>query len=402
MGAGGMGAGSTGGGIPGTGAATPPGLENLGAGPAPGAGAGAGAAGAGATDAGAAASGLGGGFAGSTGAFNMIGDQSPLFQNVKINATPFPGPAPGPNPAGRPPQIPSSTQQSLPFPTIRGFKIADNQSPRPQDRFFYTFNYYDNLNAAQNRYNQSPVTDMKAYRHVFGFEKTFDDGNGSIGLRLPLNTLTANSISPRNIATPTSTALGDLNIFAKYILKQNKQTGNLLSAGFSITPPTGSSTFGGSKYIRPLHTTELQPFLGYIFNFGKFYIQGFSELDVPVNYRDVTLIYNDVGFGYRLYMNEDRNAFITMVAPTFEVHSNNPLNHRNPYNKNDPAASTDVLNLTYGMNVQFYGTSNLAVGFVTPTTGTKPFDYEVIALFNVYFGRSRAFRPATPPPFYGG
>ena len=50
---------------------------------------------------------------------------------------------------------------------------------------------------------------MKAYIYTFGLEKTFNNGMGSIGIRLPLDNLTANS-SCNVVNTPTSTSLGNL------------------------------------------------------------------------------------------------------------------------------------------------------------------------------------------------
>src|SRR5947199_364940 len=76
-------------------------------------------------------------------------------------------------------------------PSVRGFKISENQSPQPQDRFFYTFNYYYNLNSAVDRRFDTPINDLRAYREILGFEKTFDQGRASIGLRMPIDTLFA-------------------------------------------------------------------------------------------------------------------------------------------------------------------------------------------------------------------
>jgi hypothetical protein len=36
-------------------------------------------------------------------------------------------------------------------PSIRGFKIGEDQSPRPEDRVYFGFNYYDEVNKAVNR-----------------------------------------------------------------------------------------------------------------------------------------------------------------------------------------------------------------------------------------------------------
>ena len=42
------------------------------------------------------------------------------------------------------------------------------------------------------------------------------------------------------------------------------------------------------------------------------------------------------------------------------------------------------------MNIGLGDRSLLTFGIVTPVTNPKPFDYEVIALFNIYFGVSTA------------
>jgi hypothetical protein len=281
------------------------------------------------------------------------------------------------------------------YPTVRTFKISENMSPRPQDRVFFDFNYYNDLNAAINRADRTQVTSMKAYTWLWGVEKTFHDGNGSIGMRLPLDTLTADS---RAFSTPTSTALGNLSLFAKYILMQDRQSGSLISTGLAITPSTATSRFAGAPYVIGLNTTYFQPFLGYIWNVDRFYLQGFSGFDFPANNADVTLMYNDIGIGYFLYRNTDTRSFLTAVAPTFEVHVNTPFNHRNPFNSFDPAASGYVTNLTYGLNFQFYGRAQLTTALVTPVSSPKPFDAEFALQLNVFYGRTaRGPQPIQPP-----
>ena len=167
--------------------------------------------------------GFGGGLGAAAEALPMIGDMSP----IRTNAT-----------GVGPPPPPGSRGASLPYPSVRGFKVSENMSPRPQDRFFYNFNYYNNVNATINAYNQVPIEHLKAYRHLFGWEKTFNEGKGSIGLRLPLNTLTADP-TMQGLSTPTRTAMGNLTVFAKYILEQNPRTGSLASVGLAVTVPTG-------------------------------------------------------------------------------------------------------------------------------------------------------------------
>src|SRR5438874_667672 len=77
------------------------------------------------------------------------------------------------------------------FRWIRGFKIADNQSPIPQDRVFFNFNYYNNVNYAIDRKFGAPVNGIQIYRYLAGFEKTFLGGLASIGLTESLNNLSA-------------------------------------------------------------------------------------------------------------------------------------------------------------------------------------------------------------------
>ena len=333
----------------------------------------------------------------------MIGDQGPDLTIRGVPSTPAAPTLPQPYPPTKPPSPPSPRQASALTPSVRGLKIAENQSPRPQDRIFFTFNYFDNVNNALNRHFEAPVTDIKVYREIFGVEKTFDDGNGSLGLRLPLDTLWSRPTVPARFKQfgGTSTSLDDLSVFSKYILKQDPETGSLISTGLAVTPTTGPGNFAGATYIgsSTTHTTMIQPFLGYLWVRDNFYLQGFSAFEFPVNPAQATFMYNDVGIGYFLLRDTEGDGFLTAVAPTFEVHVNTPLNHRDVYNANDPAGSADVVNLTYGLNLEFQRNSLLTFGFVTPVTGPRPFDFEFLLLFNYRFGRSA--RSALPPVISG-
>ena len=329
----------------------------------------------------------------------MIGDLGPLLTARQASAFPAPPALPQPFPPRPFPRVPNPRLASALAPSVRGLKIAENQSPLPQDRIFFSFNFYYNLNARINRLFDSPVNHLKVYREIWGVEKTFDSGRGSVGLVLPLNTISADSTIQGNFNKPggTSTSLGDLSIFTKYILKIDPATGSLISAGLLINTPTGPRQFAGARYIESLHDTTLQPFLGYILRNERFYLHGFSALDTPTTIRDVTLIYNDIGIGYFLFRRADPERFLTAIAPTFETHVNTPLTHRDPFNSRDPAGTADIVNLTYGVNFEYYNRAVLTFGLVTPVTGPRPFDLEALILFNVWFGGSRGTRRSTLP-----
>jgi hypothetical protein len=349
----------------------------------------------------------GGGLGGAGSAFNMLGDQAPVFGRP----TPPPPPHP-PHPPGRITGILAAKAETT-VPWIRGFKIADNQSPLPQDRVYFNFNYYNNVNYAIQRKFNAPVSGIQIYRYLGGVEKTFLDGLASVGLTDSINNLSAVSSHPG--LGGTSTAMGDLTVFTKLVLFQawednqamnalggfgypaqvGFRNGYLISGGLALTMPTGPGGFAGAAFSKSFRTLGIQPFLGYFYSRGNFYLQGFEAIDVPTDPNDMTLIFNDIGMGYYVYRNPNLDTFITAFAPTFEVHANVPLNHTDVNNVRDPIANKTVVDLTLGGNVQFGQRTVLLLGAVTPVTGPRPYAVEAVALLNFYFG-GRRIRPAFP------
>ena len=345
--------------------------------------------------------GFGGGIGSSQETNPMIGDMSPYRLNStagRFTASQSKGGNPGSTVPPPPPPGPRGAQ--LFYPSVRVFKVAENMSPRPQDRFFFSFHNFYDVNQTINKDFQVPVKNITASRYFFGFEKTFNDGNGSIGIRMPIDNLAGVS-TLKGFRTPGSTATGDLTVFTKYILEQNKQTGSLVSVGLAITPPTGPARFAGAPWTFGLNSTYVQPFIGYIWNHGNFYIHGFSAFDFPISTNDVALMYNDIGCGYYLIKSNDPTKLVTGLAPTFEVHVNSPLNHRRWYNPFDLAGTADSVNLTYGVNIELRRRAILSTALVTPLTSPQPFSAELAVMLNIYYGRTRNNRIAmTPPPVF--
>jgi hypothetical protein len=265
--------------------------------------------------------------------------------------------------------------------------MADNQSPRPQDRVFVAFNFFDDLGQPAG----SGLHEVKVYREFFGAEKTLFDGNASIGLRVPLNTISARGLMPG--LGGTSTALGDLTVFFKGIVWQDRPSGSLLSAGLAVTTPNGPSGFAGASFAKAVPATSLQPFLSYIANFGDWFVQGFSGSNIPTDARVPTMYYNDVGVGYFLYRAANPDARISAIVPTFEVHVNTPLSHRSTATF---IGAPDVVDLTFGSSFGLGRWGVLSAGVVNPVTGPRPYELETVVLLNVFFGQRRV--PPTPPP----
>ena len=170
---------------------------------------------------------------------------------------------------------------------------------------------------------------------------------------------------------------------------EDRQSGSLLSGGLAVTAPTGPDAFANTHVFIPVHTTVLTPYVGYILRCNQFYVQGFTSVYVPTG-DDVTIISNDVQLGYDLFKDRDTDRCLTGLSPFIELHLNDPVNHRGALNTSDPLGTPDWLDLTAGVTFEFRGCSTLALGFVTPVTGPKPYDFEALAQFNIRFGRSVA------------
>jgi hypothetical protein len=348
------------------------------------------------------------------GTFNMLGDQAPVFGR--------PTPPPPPHHPGRPTGVTGllATKGGTAVPWIRSFKIADNQSPLPQDRVFFNFNYWNNVNYAIARKFNAPVSGIQVYRYLGGVEKTFLDGLASVGITESINNLTA--VSSTAGLGGTHTAMGDVSFFTKLVLYQvwddNRginalggfgypaqlggagRNGFLISGGLAVTTPTGPGGLAGASFSKSFRDVGLQPYLAYFYSRGNFYLQGFESIDVPTDPRDVTIIFNDIGMGYYLYRNPNLDTFFTAFAPTFEVHANVPVNHTDIGNPSDPVAIRAVVDLTLGANFQFGQRTVLLLGAVTPVTGPRPYSVEALALLNFYFGGRRT-RPASAFPMAG-
>jgi hypothetical protein len=309
---------------------------------------------------------------------------------------------------------------------LGAYKIAENESPAPEDRVFVYYNYYRNVRIpiesggafsfavaglvprqVLTGSGQLAVTTLDVHREVMGFEKTFLDGDASIGLRLPflegdggnprLQHLTA-PVVPIPGATTTATAdvagdteigqghVGDLSLILKYALWNDNQTGNVLSTGLLLTVPSGDNILAANGTV--IDPVLLQPYVGLVWNSDNLYVHGFSSIAVPTQSADVAFLFNDIGVGYWLYRAPENDRAVKAVVPTLEVHINTPLDHRNGFQPGPgigPTIGVDLLDLTAGTHIVLRNGSTLTVGACVPVTGPKLDDFEIIAQFNLRF-----------------
>jgi hypothetical protein len=248
--------------------------------------------------------------------------------------------------------------------------ITDNDNPRPQDRVYGGFNYYQNVGGSLNPGLGS--TDLQ--REMFGFEKTFLNGDASFGMRLPF----VQQYGPLGVGGTHN--VGDLSLIWKYALINNRETGNLWSAGLVLTTPTGSGSatlFDGS---RAPHSVLFQPWTGLVHTFDRLYLQGVTGIIVPTDNRDPTVLFHSIGTGYYLYRNWD-SRFLTAVVPTAEFHIRTPLNDRNQLG---PVYLQNQANFTGGLHLRF-GRTVWSTAVDVPVAGPRPWNYELMSFLNVFF-----------------
>ncbi len=277
-------------------------------------------------------------------------------------------------------------------------KIGEGESPRPVDRVFYRYNFYNNLNKSRWTDPTESLHNVNLYQHTFGFEKTFLDQRFSLGLRIPFYTLDAEAKDVRAIPTPGGymaipggdslniTHFDNISAILKAVLWEDVPSGSVITGGATMSFPTASS-----KLINPGMSTLmfLQPFGGYIFNFGDFYVQGFSSITLPVASPQSIVWFNDLGVGYYLYRDYSRSRLLTAITPTVEVHVATPLRSPDPtvsvFGVTDTLKVHNGVNVTTGATLEFMNNATLGLGLVLPMTGPKPFDVELLAQLNYRF-----------------
>jgi len=277
-------------------------------------------------------------------------------------------------------------------------KIADNESPRPEDRVYFSFHYYSGLSTfgapaqtfavdppapvVTSTVTEGPSTittfipgvpneHLDLYTETIGFEKLLFGNNLSVGMRVPV-------FQTQGDGSLASNDFGDLSVILKYAPYNDLKTGNVFCLGLVVTAPTAPSidTIDGN-----VNSTYLQPFLGYVWGGPNLYVQGFTSVAVPTDSRDVLLLFNDVSVGYQMYRGPS-TSLVTSIIPAIEAHVTTPLDNRGA-----DAAITglDMVVLEGGVHLGLGDRSLLSLGVAAPVTGPRPYDIEAIAEFNFRF-----------------
>jgi hypothetical protein len=267
--------------------------------------------------------------------------------------------------------VPVTTAQSVLVPVpgrYSGISITDNDSPRPTDRLYFHYSYYDGIGAQMN----PGLGNITMNRPMLGFEKTFLGGDASVGMRLPFIQLNG----PPGVGAD---AVGDLSILTKYAFV-NDPNGNVLSTGLIITTPTGPRggvLVDGSEVP---HSTLFQPWAGFVHIFDRAYAQGITAIIIPTDQRDTTLWANSLGVGYWLYR-ADGDRLVRGIIPVAEVHVRTPLNNRD---ESGLVFLQDQVNLTGGLHVRF-PRATMGGAVCVPVVSPRPWNVEAVANFTYWF-----------------
>lgn len=241
-----------------------------------------------------------------------------------------------------------------------GYKIAENEAPRPQNRVFASYNYYDQVSG--------PVPISAVHRQIIGFEKTFHEGKASFGIRQPFYEM---------YGGVQDAGVEDVAAILKVAVYNNEKTGSLFSVGLLGTAPTGRN----SNLILPdgtkVHPVLLEPFFGYYWGCGQFYVHGFGSILAAVSSSDLNIAFFDIGLGYSVYQRPD--GIITAIIPTIEGHANMPLNSSGMLDYRD------VFNFTGGVIFVFGEKTSLGMAIGTPVFGYTAFNVEGLLNFNCRF-----------------
>lgn len=245
--------------------------------------------------------------------------------------------------------------------TLTRFKVGDNNSVLPRDRFEYSYNYF----------HDGFSTDADIHRNFFGGEKTFLGGQASFAIRGNLNTFTgfANTQSQSEIGNLVTNLKGILYRTATSVF-----TGGL-AMGWPVADMPGN--LSDSNYY-------FAPYVGYLYApaGGRFYVQGFEQFDVPSQSQDQMVLHSDWGVGYYL-RRYNRDSWITTLAPTWELHLYTPIGATGGTYQG--LGYDDVLNTTLGVTAVLWDRFMLATGVALPLSTTKDYDYEFQLHLNYFF-----------------
>jgi hypothetical protein len=304
-------------------------------------------------------------------------------------------------------QLDSFGPPGSPTPTIavaggdRRYKIPENVSPIPQDRFFMTYNHFHNAGVTADG------DDTSIDRIVFGLEKTFFDGLASLEFRLPF--AAALNSTQQLGGDYEATEFGNIGL----ALKTNLLSGSdwIISGGALLTLPTGDDfisrdSFGTTQFVVDNQSVQLAPFIGFLKQHGRtWFLQGFAQTNFDLNGYEVSdgsgneigviqeqnLLFLDASLGRWLYRRDNARGLLGGVAAITELHYTSTMNDSDSVvtgagTIRNTGGRVDVLNATAALHFQ-RGRKALRFGGAAPLKDDRDrtFDAEFFVQYNCGF-----------------
>jgi hypothetical protein len=292
-------------------------------------------------------------------------------------------------------------------------KVADNNSAVPQDRVYFTFQYFNDFRIHEIAGGPTSKRDLQLY--TMGIEKTLYGGNLSFEFIVPFSySPSPQYIYGSNFAPASQLELQNIAFGLKALLLQTDTSA--VSTGVRFEAPTAADihavNIAGELHN---HSWGITPYLAVLHYFTEnTFFQGFGayRLQTTDNWitiggapfqplREPSFLNLDFQLGHWLYRNHGSGGLTGMILST-------ELHYTGIYDSVQPQGATgatvylegnhDLLNITTGLTALFNDNATLTLGMVTPVrngTTTLPgvinapsdrfFDWEAVVQFNYFF-----------------
>jgi hypothetical protein len=281
----------------------------------------------------------------------------------------------------------------------RRVKISENFSPEVRDRFFGSYNFFNDAFGG--------LGDIS--RYTIGFERLLVEDLISIEARLPM---AGTYSSSQNLDRQASRdfELGNAALIGKAVLLRTDSM--IFSGGVGVTVPfaddTRISSGGQPVLVVENETVHLLPFLGLLVRHSRdTSVQGFIQLDVATNgdpvfgnlaggplpklgvFNDSTLLELDGAVSHVLYRNRNRNNPLQQVIGNSELHYTGTLQEsdfvsRGTLTYTNLKRHFNVLNATTGLHLVMSNNLVVSPAMSIPLRDglDEQFDYEAILQVN--------------------
>jgi hypothetical protein len=225
------------------------------------------------------------------------------------------------------------------------------ESAVPLDRVYFNYSYMNGFQTFQNQIflpekgtGNPPLRQLGFNLNTFdvGAEKTFFDGRVSIYASVPFLDAADNTTTLQAVD-----GLGDVAAGFKVVLWCDPGAGDFLTAGLTVSTPTGRETTLPEEIV--IHTTStkfstknpliyttltetelnptyFQPWTAGLVRWDQFFVQDYVGIVVASDSRVSTFVNNDLTVGYMLY-DYHGGGWLTGVTPTIDLQALLPVNH---------------------------------------------------------------------------